>query len=80
VLSEKLREKEAKAKVDSERLMRALIWLVDDYSHSCKREIFVEKSVSVLYVAKGLLWRKHWLMLRRHILEKLEMENVEEGS
>jgi hypothetical protein len=71
-LSEKLREREAKAKVDSERLLKALIWLVDDYSESCKREIFVEKSVSILYVAKGLLWRKDWLKLRHRILEKLE--------
>jgi hypothetical protein len=74
MLREKLREREASAKVDSERLLKALIWLVDDYSQSCKREVFVEKSMSILYAAKGLLWRKHWLKLRRYILERLESE------
>jgi len=72
LLSEKLREREASAKADSERLMRALCWLVDVWSEGYKKDVFLEKAFGLLSASKNMLWRGHWLKLRRHILEKLE--------
>jgi hypothetical protein len=52
--------------------MRALCWLVDVWSGSCKKDVFLEKVMGLLSASKSLLWRGHWLKLRRHVLEKLK--------
>jgi len=60
-----------KAKEDSEMLTRALIALIDKLNQENKKEVFLYKSLRILHQAKSLIWRPHWLKLRRHILEKL---------
>lgn len=71
-LTEKLRKKNLSAKKDSEILAEALIALIDKLNRENTEKQFLIRSVQVLYYAKGLLWRKHWLLLRRHLLDKLK--------
>lgn len=66
------KQQKASAKNDSQQIMTAMCKLVDIWNKKCDDDVFLEKTVTLLSTSKNLLWRPHWLKLRRHILEILE--------
>jgi len=66
------RKKNASASNDSEQLLAATLNIIDALSREHRETEFLQKALRILCQSKTCLWRRHWLILRRHILDKIK--------